>query len=193
MHIKFIFLLISILLFFYTSSWGKKFSIEKQQTINKRISELQTIIIDTKNTCATDCRYKVPNVKEIKIVQKISDTHFFTWMYISSTKDSSNFLEVTIEKKSNTETFIRSSTPSEEKISELEKKTGLSNNTIFYKIESLWTLKENFNARGEFINTTVTYENNAASSSAIIRIFGKRVKSEMEHTADALFENLNLP
>lgn len=177
-------------MFFMSSAMAATFSVEDTVKIAKRISDLKEIILDVENTCSSGCRYKLSNVREMKLVEKINENHFYTWMYIAARRDSAQYSEVIVKETAPSEMFISSNTPESSTIKRLKEKYGHSHFGIIDRIESNWTLKENFDSNGEFIDTSVKYYNKAISNSALIRLFSGTVRAEMRKTMNEMFSNL---
>lgn len=172
------------------SAFAASFLVEKSHYSNRRATELRDIVLDVANTCASNCKYKMSGIKEMKLLETPDKNHQYIWFHVEDIRDTKQYQEVEITELGEGHFSVISRFPPKEKIQDLEKKYTHPHETFFDVMESHWVLQEEKDPQKGFLRTKVDYSTKAETSSFTIILFSGTVRKKMEATALEMMENL---
>lgn len=159
-----------------------------EHVTQKSPSHVWKVLSAYDETCDKGCKYSRPSlVKVVKISHGATPTRWYTWSNISSpVKDAKYFTEVTLSRQSggHFSTVNRQLDASDKALIEvLERKTGLKHAPVF----DGGSTKTVTLSRGE---QTVVKQIVTVETGAVIGLWARKIREEMEKNVSATFRNI---
>ncbi|MDB9786746.1 hypothetical protein OAB57_01460 [Bacteriovoracaceae bacterium] len=162
----------------------KVFTVNASSSSSKSIIEIGDRLVDFSNFCKSGCKYKIPSVAEIRVLNQ-ADDQYIIWTRVEDRKSFEFFSYVTATLNESGDKFVmvdRSPTDAEGK--ELEKRYDLKHKPSFSKSKTIWTAT---NTNG---NVTISHDGVHETESRLMKTFYKMVQAGLDKAADEKMKHL---